>query len=383
MDVDQLRDGLANTALALRGYNVRNLGRSQELLQHKLYGPRVAGWLGQGSEIASDLLSRPVDLVDQVTSGQEASLATYGEAVAMIMAMELAQLEILQQVFDIDYQQCQLGFGYSLGEITALVAAGVFTFADALSVPLLLAEDCVALADDVTLGVLFSRDQTIDREGVDRGLVKINQQGRGVAGISAELSPNTLLLMGQADSLDRLRDLLCEDRPRQVVLRKNRDRWPPLHSPIMWQRNIPSRAAQTMLTLASGVNAPSFPVLSLVSGGMDYSESNCRELLYRWVDHPQLLWEAVYETLKLGVETVVHIGPGPNIIPSTYQRLSANVETHNESNLGMRLLSAVAQRPWLQKVLPERTALLRAPVVQHLILEDWLLDQAPVSGTGE
>ena len=382
MDVDQLRDGLANTALALRGYNVRNLGRSQELLQHEHYGSRVAGWLGQGSEIASDLLSRPVDLVDQVTSGQEASLATYGEAVAMIMAMELAQLEILQQDFDIDYQQCQLGFGYSLGEITALVAAGVFTFADALSVPLLLAEDCVALADDVTLGVLFSRDQTFDWDGVDRGLVKINLLGRGGAGISAELSPNTLLLMGQADSLDRLRDLLCEDRPRQVVLRKNRDRWPPLHSPIMWQRNIPSRAAQTMLTLASGVNAPSFPVLSLVSGGMDYSESNCRELLYRWVDHPQLLWEAVYETLKLGVETVVHIGPGPNIIPSTYQRLSANVETHNESNLGMRLLSAVAQRPWLQKVLPERTALLRAPVVQHLILEDWLLDQAQVSGTG-
>ncbi len=383
MDVDQLRDGLANTALALRGYNVRNLGRSQELLQHELYGPRVAGWLGQGSEIASDLLSRPVDLVEQVNAGRETSLATYGEAVAMIMAMELAQLEILQEEFDVDYQQCQLGFGYSLGEITALVAAGVFTFADALSVPLLLAEDCVALADDVTLGVLFSRDQTIDRERVDRGLVKINQQGKGVAGISAELSPNTLLLMGQADSLDRLRDLLCEDQPRQVVLRKNKDRWPPLHSPITWQRNIPSRAAQTMLTLASGLKAPSFPVLSLVSGGLDYSESNCRELLYRWVDHPQLLWEAVYETLKLGVETVVHIGPGPNIIPSTYQRLSANVETHNESNLGMRLLSAVAQRPWLQMVLPERTALLRAPVVQHLILEDWLLDQALVSGTGE
>jgi len=59
------------------------------------------------------------------------------------------------------------------------------------------------------------------------------------------------------------------------------------------------------------------------------------------------------------------------------------VETHNESNLGMRLLSAVAQRPWLQMVLPERTALLRAPAVEHVILEDWLLDQAEVSGTGE
>ena len=383
MDVDQLRDGLGSTALALRGYNVRNLGRSQELLQHKVFGPRVSGWLEQGGEISSDLLQRPVDLVGQVQNGTETSLATYGEAVALIMAMELAQLEILREEFDVDYQQCQLGFGYSLGEVTALVAAGVFSFSDALRVPLLLAEDCVALADDVTLGVLFSREQTIDRDSVDRGLLKINQQGKGVAGISAELSPNTLLLMGQANSLDRLRDLLCEGKPRQVVLRKNKDRWPPLHSPIMWQRNIPSRAAQTMPTLDSGVTAPCFPVLSLVSGGLDYRESNCRDLLYRWVDNPQLLWDAVYETLKAGVKTVIHVGPGPNIIPSTYQRLSANVETHNESNLGMRLLSAVAQRPWLQMVLPERTALLRAPAVEHVILEDWLLDQAAVSGTGE
>jgi [acyl-carrier-protein] S-malonyltransferase len=120
-------------------------------------------------------------------------------------------------------------------------------------------------------------------------------------------------------------------------------------------------------------------VLSLVSGGLDYGESNCRDLLRRWVDHPQLLWEAVYETLKAGVETVLHVGPGPNIIPSTFQRLSANVETHNESNLGMRLLSAVAQRPWLQKVLPERTALLRAPALQHVILEDWLLEKGRVT----
>lgn len=383
MDVEQLREGLGSTALAMRGYNVRNLGRSQELLQHDVFGPRVAGWLEQGSEIASDLLSHPVDLVSQVQSGTETTLETYGEAVALIMAMELAQLEILREEFDVDYQQCQMGFGYSLGEITALVVAGVFSFADALRVPLLLAEDCVALADDVTLGVLFSREQTIDRESVDRGLMKINQQGKGVAGISAELSPNTLLLMGQANSLDRLRDLLCEEQPRQVVLRKNKGRWPPLHSPIMWQRNIPSRAAQTMLTLDSGVTAPSFPVLSLVSGGLDYRETNCRDLLYRWVDNPQLLWDAVYETLKAGVKTVIHVGPEPNIIPSTYQRLSANVETHNESNLGMRLLSAVAQRPWLQMVLPERTALLRAPAVEHVILEDWLLDQAEVSGTGE
>jgi [acyl-carrier-protein] S-malonyltransferase len=374
MDVDQLRDGLATTAIALRGYNVHNLGRSQELLEHDTYGPRMADWLGQGSEIAADLLKRPVDLVSQVKSGTDTTLESYGEAIAMIVSVELAQLEILREDFDVDYTECQLAFGYSLGEITALVAAGTISFADALAVPLLVSEDCVVLSEGVTLGVLFSRAETIDRQEVDRALIIVNQQDHGVVGISAELSPNTLLLMGQSDTLERLRDILCEDKPRHVVLRKNKESWPPLHSPIMWQRNIPNRSAQAMLTISSGNAAPSFPVLSLVTGGMDYTESNCREMLHRWIDHPQLLWDVVYETLKLGVETVVHIGPGPNIIPSTYQRLATDVKAYVESTIGMRLLSAVVQRPWMQMVMPDRTALLRAPSIEHVILEDWLLE---------
>ena len=374
MDVDQLRDGLATTAIALRGYNVHNLGRSQELLEHDTYGPRMADWLGQGSEIAADLLKRPVDLVSQVKSGTDTTLESYGEAIAMIVSVELAQLEILREDFDVDYTGCQLAFGYSLGEITALVAAGTISFADALAVPLLVSEDCVVLSEGVTLGVLFSRAETIDRQEVDRALIIVNQQDHGVVGISAELSPNTLLLMGQSDTLERLRDILCEDKPRHVVLRKNKESWPPLHSPIMWQRNVPNRSAQAMLTISSGNAAPSFPVLSLVTGGMDYTESNCREMLHRWIDHPQLLWDVVYETLKLGVETVVHIGPGPNIIPSTYQRLATDVKAYVESTIGMRLLSAVVQRPWMQMVMPDRTALLRAPAIEHVILEDWLLE---------
>ena len=40
----------------------------------------------------------------------------------------------------------------------------------------------------------------------------------------------------------------------------------------------------------------------------------------------------------------------------------------------MRALSAVIRRPWLQSLLPRRVALLRAPLMKHVILEDWLLE---------
>jgi len=43
----------------------------------------------------------------------------------------------------------------------------------------------------------------------------------------------------------------------------------------------------------------------------------------------------------------------------------------------------MARRPWLSAMLPERAALLRAPLVKHIILEDWLLDHAPAAEAAE
>src|SRR5688500_19979303 len=37
--------------------------------------------------------------------------------------------------------------------------------------------------------------------------------------------------------------------PERIHLRKNEHKWPPLHTPIVWERNIPNRAARLMHTL--------------------------------------------------------------------------------------------------------------------------------------
>ena len=100
-------------------------------------------------------------------------------------------------------------------------------------------------------------------------------------------------------------------------------------------------------------------------------------MLHQWVDHPQLLWDAVYWTLTQGVDRIVHVGPDPNIIPATYKRLRDNVEAETKGSIGMRALTAVVHRPWIKRLLPDRTALLRAPKVEQVILEDWLLAQDP------
>jgi hypothetical protein len=46
-------------------------------------------------------------------------------------------------------------------------------------------------------------------------------------------------------------------------------------------------------------------------------------------------------------------------------------------NFGLRAVQGMANRPWLAAMMPSRAALLRAPNVQHVLLEDWLLEHKP------
>lgn len=364
---------LGTTALAFRGYNQQNLGRSRELLMDPRYGPIVRDELARASDVCRSVLSRPVDLVRRVEENEDTSLQTYDEAIALIMAMNAAQLRLLSEVHGIDYHKARYFFGYSLGELSAVVASGVIPLEDVLRVPLELAADCVELAHDAHLGVLFSRSGLLPYEQVQRLCMEINAAGHGVIGISAILSPNSVLLMGQGHTLQWFKDRMHQVVHPRAVMRITTDRWPPLHTPIMWERAIPNRAARRMHTVRGGFAAPQPPVLSLVTGEPSYAELNARELLHRWVDHPQRLWDAVYFLLYNGIETIVHVGPAPNIIPATFRRLSDNVVQQIDASLGMRALSEIVRRPWILALLPQRTALLRAPTIRHIILEDWLL----------
>jgi [acyl-carrier-protein] S-malonyltransferase len=93
------------------------------------------------------------------------------------------------------------------------------------------------------------------------------------------------------------------------------------------------------------------------------------------------VWKMVLELLNSNVETVLHVGPDPKILPSTFLRVSNNVT----SQLGERFLGGLGwqtvariihrSRPWLKAVLSSESELYRAPFVQHVILEDWLLEQ--------
>jgi [acyl-carrier-protein] S-malonyltransferase len=375
----EISDRLGETAFAFRGYNQTNLGRTPELLAHRVYGPVVERRLREASQICSDLSGRQIDLVSRVREKRESTLATFGEDIGLIISVELAQIELLEQHFNISYRQGRVALGYSLGEVTALVTSGVFNMAEVLAPLVAMADDSVELARDVTMGVVFSRGKAIDFDAIERLCLEITTQGRGMLAISSYLAPNALLVLGQGETVDRLKHELSHHLKGHVHLRKNSGNWPPLHTPLLWQRSIPNRAAMIMHSVGGGFRAPLPPVLSLVTGKTSYNDFNSRAILNRWTDEPQRLWDGIYELLSLGVEVIIHVGPDPNLLPATFKRLSDNVlaELSGRSlrKFGMRAVSNIISRPWIAKLLFHRAALLRAPYIVHINLEDWLLEQ--------
>jgi [acyl-carrier-protein] S-malonyltransferase len=374
-----LEDRLVAAGFAFRGYNLTNLGRTPELLAHAKYGPIVGQYLREASEICASASGQRVDLIERVQSGRESTLETFAEDIGLIIAVELAQLRLLHEFFGVEYTKARLAVGYSLGEVAALCAGGVYEMADVLTPLAGFAGECAELARDSTMGVVFSRGPALDLEAVDRLCVQITSEGKGAVAVSSYLSPNTVLVIGQGETLDRFKDRMGDAMKIKVYLRKNNGRWPPLHTPILRDRNVPNRAAVAMRTMAHGLKSPSLPILSLVSGKTSYNDFNSRETLVRWLDHPQKLWDAIYELLSVGIEVLIHVGPEPNLMPATFKRLSDNVTAQfggtRFTSLRLSTMRGIGTRAWLARILPARVALLRAPFVTHVVLEDWLLEQ--------
>lgn len=363
----------ATTACAFRGYNVTNLGRTAELLDVPRYAPTVERRLTEASRVASDLLSRRIDLLARVRRQEETTLETYGDAVALVLAVEAAHVDLLREEFGFDVRQCRTLFGYSLGEIAAHQGAGFLTLEEAMQVPVALANDCAALCEGMELGVLFSRKRPLDFDQVEAACRETMLHGDGLVGISTFLSPNSALLMGQKPTLSQVETLLRQ-RGAEFVSKVSKSEFPPLHTPVTWAKQIPDRASLMMRKLDFRFS-PTPRVLSLATGDYSYREGNAREILRMWVDRPQRLWGGIEKILQDSVDVILHIGPEPNLVPATFRRLCDNVEQQLKRSLGLRTVHSMITRPWLKSVLPAKAMLLRAPLIRHVILEDWLLEQ--------
>jgi [acyl-carrier-protein] S-malonyltransferase len=213
------------------------------------------------------------------------------------------------------------GAGHSLGEYTALAAAGAIDFDEALDV---VAERGRAMADAATqepsgMAALIG----VDSEAAER-ICSSRQEAGGRLYVANLNAPGQVVVAGGEADLEWLASEGPNLGARRVVPLKVAGAF---HSPFM--ASASERVEHALGQVA--FHSPAFPVWANVTG-MPFQPGVEAELLTRQVVSPVLFADSVASMAQAGIDLFIHVGPG-DVTAGLARKSAPNARTATVSDL--------------------------------------------------
>lgn len=206
------------------------------------------------------------------------------------------------------------GAGHSLGEYSALVAAGALSLGDGAS---LVSKRGAAMQQAVPVGegamavVLGLEDSVVADVCAD-----ISTPDAFVGGVNFN-APGQVVIAGTTGAVDRAVDALKAAGARRAMPLPVSA---PFHTPLMQ----PAADVMTEAFEAVSWHAPSFPVVSNVDGSLQASSDAIKLSLVKQISSP-VLWTECMNTLKdQGCDRFLECGPG-NVLCGLSKRIDKTV----------------------------------------------------------
>ncbi len=209
--------------------------------------------------------------------------------------------------------------GHSLGEYTALVAAGALDFADGLK---LVRERgrLMMEAGERNPGAMAAI-LGLEAETLDEICQMASRETSGIVQLANYNSPGQIVISGHKEALERALELAKEREARRVI---------PLavsiaaHSPLM------QPAAQTFAGVVAQVDfrQPRVPVVANVTAAPVTTIAEIRDELVKQLTSTVRWVESVQYMIAQGVATFVEIGP-KNVLTGLIRRIDKSVRTVN------------------------------------------------------
>lgn len=199
-----------------------------------------------------------------------------------------------------------LAAGHSLGEYTALVAAGSLDLAEALRLVYNRGRymmEAVPPGEGSMAAVLG-----LDINQVEEGIKSVVSGLVQVANWNAE---DQVVIAGKKSAVEEALALLKP--PRSVMLQVSG----PFHTSLM------GMAAEKLKNDLEKINFrdPEFPIISNVTAGEIRSGAEVKDLLYRQITSPVLWYPSMQRLPQLGVRQAVELGPG-KVLTGLLKRIS-------------------------------------------------------------
>lgn len=194
--------------------------------------------------------------------------------------------------------------GHSLGEYTALVAAGAISFEECLPLVRLRAQamqEAVPQGEGAMAAILGLDDDAV------RAACAEAAQGQVVEAVNFN-APSQVVIAGHAQAVQRASELAKSKGAKRAV---------PLPVSAPFHSSLMGPAAMRLKDYLGQVNIglPSIPVIHNVDARERDSVAAIRQALFEQADHPVLWVDCMRRIASLGVDLVAECGPGKVLAP--------------------------------------------------------------------
>ena len=248
-------------------------------------------------------------------AGPEEELTRTENAQPAIVATSIALLEALRES-NPDLPSPAYAAGHSLGEYSALVAAGALSLSDALRT---VRERGRAMQDAVPAG---AGAMAAIMGASEEQIAQLCEEAAGgeVLAPANFNAPGQIVIAGTRAAVDRAVELSTSFRLKAVLLKVSA----PFHCSLM----APAAASVSKSLDASTLNEPRFPVVANVDARPNGNRDRIADLLIRQVDSP-VRWHASVQAIgDAGVTRALEIGPG-KVLKGLVKRIDKRVTVHS------------------------------------------------------
>lgn len=303
---------MSKTVFLFAGQGAQEVGMGVDAVEE--YGAAARAF-DQASEVLD------WDLLEVCSSGPSKKLARTDICQPAILTVSIALLRAYED--ELGHAPRPLaGAGLSLGEYTALVAAGALDFRSAVDLTHARGR-FMQQACDANPGTMYSIIGMDDSQ-VEAACEDIRDKGGQVWPANYN-SPGQVVISGDLQTTEKAADL-CEERGARRAIQLNVAG--AFHSPLM--QPAADKLLKKLDTLA--FNEPDYPVVANVTGKPVHSPARIRELLSQQVTSPVRWSEAMQWCAEQGTEQFIEIGPG-RVLRGLLRRIDRNLDCASVNSL--------------------------------------------------
>lgn len=253
-------------------------------------------------------------ITDMCFNGPEEELKKTYNTQPAILTVSVACYEVLKQ-HDITPD---IVAGHSLGEYSALVAAGAVSFADAVRLVRKrgqFMQEAVPLGEGSMAAILG-----LDRDKVIEICRQVEAEVGAVQAVNFNC-PGQIVIAGKTQAVEKANELLkAAGAKRAISLPVSA----PFHSTLMQPAAV--RLGVELDKVA--INDAKIPVVVNVSGQIETQGASIKELLVKQAASPVLWEDCVAQIVNSDATTFVEVGPG-KVLTGFTKKIAKNVESLN------------------------------------------------------